>query len=326
MPEQTTHMPNEMFSWQGRIDSAERGDTRRIHQIARSITTETPDTLAGSAVLMGFCCDEGVRRNHGRVGARQAPDHVRRALAGLPAHQLQQLFDAGDISCSGEHLEQAQMQLAHRISELLSTSARLAVIGGGHEIAYASYLGLDRHLQKTGQTGTVLVLNLDAHFDLRTSRPGSSGTPFDQIFEHATQQNRSVRYCCLGVSTLSNTPALFERARELNVAYLEDRQMQESQLTQVKQFLATQLQDVSHVYLTIDMDVLPGWQAPGVSAPAAYGVGLPVIEALVDMVRASGKLRLLDVAEINPTYDRDNLTAKTAARLLWRYLQPASRN
>ncbi|HLU03100.1 MAG TPA: arginase family protein [Advenella sp.] len=41
------------------------------------------------------------------------------------------------------------------------------------------------------------------------------------------------------------------------------------------------------------------------------------------MAQESGKLRLLDIAEINPEYDRDSLTAKTAARLIWRYLQPA---
>lgn len=316
-------MTKAIFSWHGRVDAAERGDTCRLHQIARPLGDSLPDTLNGQAVVLGFCCDEGVNRNHGRMGARQAPDHVRRALAGLPAHKLQRLYDAGDICCDDNNLELAQSQLANRIGTLLNTSSRLAVIGGGHEIAYGSYLGLDQHLQATAQPGTVLVLNLDAHFDLRTSRPGSSGTPFDQVLEHAAQHGRSVRYCCLGVSLLSNTPALFERARELDVAYLEDTQMQESQLPQIRQFVAAQLQGVSHLYLTIDMDVLPAWQAPGVSAPAAYGVSLTVIEAILGMVRESGKLRLLDIAEVNPEYDHDGLTAKTAARLIWRYLQPA---
>ncbi|AHG62829.1 formimidoylglutamase [Advenella mimigardefordensis] len=316
-------MTNALFSWQGRVDAAERGDTCRLHQIAQPLGDELPAALNGQAVVLGFCCDEGVSRNHGRIGARLAPDHVRRALAGLPAHRLQQLYDAGDIHCTDNNLEYAQSQLANRIASLLNTSSRLAVIGGGHEIAYGSYLGLDQHLQATAQPGTVLVLNLDAHFDLRTSRPASSGTPFDQILEHAAQHGRSVRYCCLGVSLLSNTPALFERARELDVAYLQDTQMQESQLPQIREFLAAQLQDVAHLYLTIDMDVLPAWQAPGVSAPAAYGVSLSVIETILGMARESGKLRLLDIAEINPEYDHDGLTAKTAARLIWRYLQPA---
>lgn len=315
-------MSKEIFCWQGRIDSAERGDTTRIHQIARPLPTDISELASGAAIVLGFCCDAGVGRNNGRTGARLAPDHVRRALAGLPAHKLLRLYDAGDIHCEQDNLELAQAQLADRICGLLNASSRLAVIGGGHEIAYASYLGLDRYLRDTRQSGTTLVLNLDAHFDLRTSRPGSSGTPFDQIFEHAGEHGRPVRYCCLGVSRLANTPALYERAKALDVAYLEDTQMQESQLPRTLAFLDAQLQDVSHIYLTVDMDVLPAWQAPGVSAPAAYGVGLPVIESILEKVKESGKLALLDVAEINPEFDRDSLTAKTAARLIWRYLQP----
>lgn len=315
-------MPNEIFSWTGRSDSSERGDTTRIHQIARTLASGSADTDAG-AVILGFCCDEGVRRNHGRTGARQAPDQVRRALAGLPAHQLKQLVDAGDIHCVEEQLELAQQQLGLRISELLNAGSTLAVVGGGHEIAYGSYLGLDQHLREKNSSGKTLILNLDAHFDLRTSRPGSSGTPFDQIFEHAQQHGRDIHYCCLGVSILSNTPGLFARAEELGVAYMEDTQMLESRLEDVSRFVATQLAGVNHVYMTIDMDVLPAWQAPGVSAPAPYGVSLNVVEAILEQVKASGKLRLLDIAETNPEFDRDNLTAKTAARLLWRYFQPS---
>ena len=80
--------------------------------------------------------------------------------------------------------------------------------------------------------------------------------------------------------------------------------------------------DVDHVYLTIDTDVLPSAVAPGVSAPAAYGVPLPVIEACLERVKASGKLRLSDIAEFNPKYDINGHTARVVARLAWTLLQP----
>lgn len=315
-------MTHETFIWQGRVDSTESGDTTRLHQIARPLAASEVDiALTDKAVLLGFCCDEGVRRNQGRVGAKQAPEYVRKALASLPAHGLQVLYDAGDVRCDDQALEQAQQRLAERIAGLLDVSPRLAVIGGGHEIAYASYLGLARHLDASRREGRTLILNLDAHFDLRTSRPGSSGTPFDQIFEHAGEHGRQIHYCCLGISPLSNTPALYARARQLGASYLEDAQMREGQLAQVREFVQAQLAQAEHVYLTIDLDVLPAAQAPGVSAPAAYGVELAVVEDILLTVKQSGKLRLLDMAELNPEFDRDGLTAKTAARLLWRYFQ-----
>lgn len=59
-----------------------------------------------------------------------------------------------------------------------------------------------------------------------------------------------------------------------------------------------------HLYLTIDLDVLPAAVMPGVSAPAARGVELAVIEPLIAHIRASGKLRLADLAEYNPNWIR----------------------
>ena len=62
--------------------------------------------------------------------------------------------------------------------------------------------------------------------------------------------------------------------------------------------------------------MLPACEAPGVSAPAARGVRLELLEPLLERLKASGKLRLADLAEINPEYDIDNRTAKVAARLI----------
>lgn len=47
---------------------------------------------------------------------------------------------------------------------------------------------------------------------------------------------------------------------------------------------------------------------------------LPVVEAVVELVRASGKLRVADLAEFNPLYDRDGCGARAAARLAYRLL------
>jgi formiminoglutamase len=76
------------------------------------------------------------------------------------------------------------------------------------------------------------------------------------------------------------------------------------------------LEQVDVLYLTIDLDVLPASVAPGVSAPAGYGVPLPVISAACKQVAASGKLVHIDVAELNPAFDLDSGTAKVAARLV----------
>ena len=53
------------FVWQGRIDAEETGVTTRWHQHVRPWHAQA----RGGVALLGFACDEGVRRNGGRPGA-----------------------------------------------------------------------------------------------------------------------------------------------------------------------------------------------------------------------------------------------------------------
>lgn len=70
------------------------------------------------------------------------------------------------------------------------------------------------------------------------------------------------------------------------------------------------------IHLSIDLDVLPAAVAPGVSAPASFGVEFALLRAMVSAVAATGRVALLDVVELNPAFDVDNRTAKAAARLI----------
>jgi len=303
--------------WRARDDSGERGDTRRL---ANVIAPDERLPGAGEAVLLGFACDTGVLRNQGRPGAARGPLAIRRMLAALPAHGLSVLHDAGDVRCDDGDLEAAQDRYAGKVAHLLATSARVLALGGGHEIAWGSFMGLRRWLDERRDPGSVLVLNLDAHFDLRTSRPAHSGTPFDQIAVLCAERGLPLQYACLGVSRLSNTAALYARATEIGAFWVEDVDMRESDLAARLADVDRLIMQASHVYLTVDMDVLPASVMPGVSAPAAYGVPLDVIERIVTRVAGSGKLRLVDLAEVNPDFDVDNHGARVAARLAWRIL------
>jgi formiminoglutamase len=315
--------------WTGRRDAGEAGDTSRLFERVRAFhDTLEPEQIVGAPVLIGFCCDEGVRRNQGRIGAAHAPRLLRRALASLPAHRVARCFDAGDVLCVADDLEGAQAALGERVRHALTLGARPIVLGGGHELAWGAYLGLRGWLDgedgpapvAARPRGRLLVINFDAHFDLRTTRPGNSGTPFDQIARDCAAGGAALTYACFGISELANTAALFARAHEIGARYALDVVMQESHLADRLAELDGLIAAADDVYLTIDLDVLPAAVAPGVSAPAALGVPFAVVEAMVMRVRASTKLRVADIAEFNPQYDQDSRTARAAARLLYRLL------
>lgn len=308
-----------MSVWQGRVDDAEGALARRWHQVMQ---TQAARAAPGTTVLLGFACDAGVARNHGRVGAAEGPLAIRRALRNMPIHECIQLADGGDVRCAGDELESAQQALATTVAQHLDAGRFPLVLGGGHEMAWGSFKGLATHLAMTEGAPRVGIVNFDAHFDLRRDTRATSGTPFLQIAQDCAARGWVFRYACLGVSRYANTEALFVRARELGVLSQLDESLEAAHFMPALQAFVAEVDDV---YLTVCLDVLPGAVAPGVSSPAARGVGLDVIEPLIDAVCASGKVRLADIAEMNPRFDVDGRTAAVAARIAARIANGVAR-
>lgn len=299
------------WHWTGRVDAADGAKALRWHQVVRPRGSEI-----AAVALQGFACDAGVARNSGRVGAAEGPAALRRALANLAVHDAGPVDDLGDVACEGDALEAAQETYAAAAAAAMTRGSLVIGLGGGHEIAWASYLALSHLLDASGSSDSIGVINFDAHFDLRADERPNSGTPFRQILEHARARGRSVGYHCLGISRYSNTVALFERAQALGASWVEDSEFREDRIPAIEAGLRAFLARHPRIYLTICLDVLPAAVAPGVSAPAALGVAPGIVDRLVETIVASGQIAIADVAELNPRFDQDDRTARIAARFV----------
>lgn len=308
------------FHWQGRNDAEEQGDTRRFYNQVLS-----PDQAHSDYGLIGFACDLGVAANLGRVGAKKAPDAIRAQLANLAWHGKNQIItDFGNVEAN-EDLAQAQTLMSKQIVQaLLKCKERVLVLGGGHETALTSLNALHELYFSKSSKHKLGIINFDAHFDLRqpSARGNSSGTPFYQAKQLFKEQ---FEYCCLGICAEANTQALFNRAKEYGVTYLLDTQINHSDLSDAKECMQRFCTDKTLLYISIDLDVLPHYQAPGVSAPAARGVRLELIEQLLIFIEQYAadhniSIRLIEISELNPEFDQQAMTAKTAAMLANRLL------
>ncbi|CBG87547.1 formimidoylglutamase [Citrobacter rodentium] len=298
--------------WQGRDDSAEAASARRLFQTVAVSSAFAPEDYRDRIALLGFACDEGVKRNHGRPGAAAGPDALRKALANLASHAgHDRLVDLGNLLAPSPDLEGAQQALRQAAQRCLEASVRTFVLGGGHETAFGHGAGvLDAF-----PSARVGIINCDAHLDLRYAERATSGTPFRQLAQLCEQQQREFHYACLGVSRAANTLALWEEAARRRVTIVEDLHCDNAQAA-----LAAFIGRVDKLYLTVDLDVLPAAEMPAVSAPAAPGVPLLTLLRLIEPVCRSGKLQAVDMVEFNPRFDNDGRAARVAARLAWQII------
>ncbi len=308
--------------WRGRTDKHDGADGARWHHIIQLLDLSRP--IKGSLgtrkfALLGFCSDEGVRKNLGRRGAWEGPIAIRKAAANLPWHHDADttLFDAGDVLCPNGNLETVQKLLGQKVTMLLDAGYFPILLGGGHEIAYGHFLGAYAHCpdKKIG------IINLDAHFDLRNDpHAPTSGTPFLQIANFLGQEGKPFDYMCLGIQPTGNTKALYKTALQKKVKYLEAGTLFQLSTADIEKVIHKFTKPLDHIYLTICLDVVDGAFAPGVSAPSVMGLAPQQVAELVRIIMATGKVLTCDVAEMNPTFDQDGRTAKLAANLTFRML------
>ncbi len=296
--------------WQGRFD----GENPLYHRIFQRV--EMGDDFSkindNDFVLQGFAVDQGVKRNKGRVGAKNAPDIIRRNMSNFPViNPYFSLKDFGNIACLNDNLEEAQNELAEKVSKILQKNAKSVVFGGGHEVTFAHYSGV----KKAFPNKKIGIINIDAHFDNREPEIGvgaSSGTGFWQI-----AQEGEIHSLHIGIQKNSNTLKLFDTAHQFGMKYILAEELFFENLPNIYSKIDEFLSEVDVLYLTICMDVFNVAIAPGVSALAYNGIFADATFLhFYKHILKSNKLLALDVAEVNPEFDIQERTARLAASLV----------
>src|SRR5690606_17839682 len=164
------YQPPDMSRWTGRVDYPRSVDTQRWHSVMQALdmSGDIPAAKSGTRcyALLGFCCDEGVRRNLGRTGAREAPAFIRRSLCNLAFHWDDViLYDAGDVICRGQKMEAAQAMRGCAVYKLFTPCYKRLVAGCDDEDAYGTYTRV--HPCARSQGYGLGIQHLDANFDRR---------------------------------------------------------------------------------------------------------------------------------------------------------------
>jgi formimidoylglutamase len=277
---------------------------------------------AGSRVaLIGVPQHIGVERNGGRIGAAEAPDAIRRMLYRLTPYDIVSgnslpegfLVDLGNIDCQGE-LEEIHDRLAATVRMVCERGMIPLVLGGGHDTTYAAASGVH------AVYGPLGILNLDAHLDVRPPSPlRNSGTSFRMLIEEGKLVPNS--FVEFGIQGFANAES---HARWLTgkggriITLDEVRARGYSKMLSTACLIASS--GVAGLYATLDIDGVRAADAPGVSATMPDGFsGAQLLEAARTLGRRPSTVAL-DIVEVNPGFDRDNITAKLGAHAAMRFI------
>jgi len=313
------YQPGQRLYWTGRKSNPDMSNQYWHQEIELLDIANITHEPAIHIALIGYVCDEGVRRNLGRVGTKEGPRVIRERLAKLPIHfDTKRVADVGDIICIDEDMESSQKAFANSINILISNKILPIALGGGHDMAYGHFMGIKNSL-KDNRKKKIGIINFDAHFDLRpVELKGNSGTPFNQIISELGEEGQTVDYFAIGIQRQSNTKELFDIAKNEHVEYAinYDCESSSAELGALKERLTPLIKNNDYLYVTIDMDGFSSAYAPGVSAPSPLGFTPFFVFKMLKFLIDTGKIISVDIVELNPTLDNDNRTANLAAKLV----------
>lgn len=290
----------------------------------RELIRPAAELPVADVCLVGLPLDFGTVLEGGRGGAAHAPNAIRAELRRYhKTYHLEhsadlrplRLADAGNLPLRAPRHADNHATIAAELARLLAQYPRVVVLGGSHDGTYSTVRGL--HAATGGQP--LGGINLDAHADVK-DRPGilSSGTPFGKLLREG--QLAGPRFTEIGLHSNLNM--------QTDIDFLHQQQTHVVPLAQVRQdgMMAcmtralTRATTAGPAFVSFDIDCCAQACAPAVSAPSADGLApRQATEAAWLAGRAAG-VRLFEVVELNPLFDRDQQTARLAATIVAAYL------
>ena len=273
-----------------------------------------------------------------RRGVDMGPSAIR--YAGLQSrleHLGWQVQDGGNIAVPVKESITAQEQPGRYPAYHLDSIAQVAsntyqwmrasidrnehaiFLGGDHSIAIGSIAGA---LERPEQVG---VLWVDAHGDFNTPETSPSGNIHGMVVRclmHQGPRNLSVgqralhpdQIVMVGIRDLDPQERIDLRQSGIRVFTMRD--IDENGMADVMRAALGALADVDMLHVSFDMDVLDPKVAPGVGTPVAGGLDYREAHLLMEMLADDGRVRSLDVVEVNPILDSLNQTAEVAVGMV----------
>jgi arginase len=243
--------------------------------------------------------------------------------------------DEGRATHTYENFEgETRRPKAHNVDEIVRASEELAkvvqdiakagnipvVLGGDHSIGMGTIAGLDRAGKRAG------VIWIDAHGDINTpeSSPsgnvhgmpfavalGLAGDPFPASLRGTTDGKHGVLLAIRDIDAGEK-----DNIKRAGVTAITMADIDRTGMAKAMERAIAVAGQAGGIHLSLDMDALDPNEAPGVGTPVRGGLTYREAQLAMEMLAASGKLRSIEVAEVNPILDSRNSTASLAVELV----------
>jgi agmatinase len=213
--------------------------------------------------------------------------------------------DCGDVATDIHDLKTHLVRAETVIRKILKAGAMPIVLGGDHAIPIPVLRAFEGR-------GPITLVHIDQHLDWRDEVNGVRDGLSSPI-RRASEMEHIGDIFQIGLrATGSARTEEFEAARAYGAHLISAYELHDIGMDAVLDLIP----DNGRYYITIDMDGMDPSIAPAVAAPMPGGVTYLQARKLIHGLVKKGRVVGMDVVEITPRYDVNQITCITAGRLI----------
>jgi formiminoglutamase len=241
-----------------------------------------------------------------------APGAIRRALEQYGPYDVATgrdlgaiaVRDLGDVNVAGLNPEAAFEPLRHAVFSALHGADAVVILGGDNSITRPGVRALG------GECG---LITFDAHFDLRDLDRGlTNGNPIRALLEDGMPGNRIVQ---IGIQSFANSRAYTEVARQAGITFYTADCVRARGIEAIVAEAFERLGELP-IYVDLDVDVLDRAFSPATPGSRPGGLHPDEMRRAAHLCGANSRVRAMDLVEIDPEKDINDVTCLAAASFL----------
>jgi arginase family enzyme len=286
----------------------------------------TPDAIRdGMAVVTGVPIDQGIV--FGKPGTRFGPRAIRESSTAsraffaaspentqvdvdthvaLHVKDAPSLADIGDVDIDPTDIMKTTQSVIQTVADITRRGGMAVVLGGDHYIAYPSFEGFVRGLTVRKPAPRVGYLHIDTHSDFRDEYVGGGrynhGTAARRVSESRALSYKNMAWLGLSGSVLD--AGSYRLYRQHRLKMLTARMIRERGVREVvREAMEAVAADTDAVYVSIDIDVVNGGEAPGTGASVFTGILAREFLEIMEVLAGYEVIQAVDLCEVSPPLD-----------------------
>jgi len=253
----------------------------------------------------------GLGKTH---GCERAGNAILKELKNIGSNEEGKEIDTSKIALEEIHLDNSNLEVANKLIyknafEIFEEQPKTIFLGGDHSISYSLVRAFLDYCENSEKEPCLIVF--DAHADCMLSNN-----------KFATHEDWLRKLIDDGFPTKNILHVGGRNFWKEEIEFMNISRIKKINLNE----LNTNLEDITdaimefsngkELYISVDLDVVDPAFAPSTGWPEAGGLTSRQMIYILQRINKVKGLRAIDIVEINPERDRDNMTVKLGAKLL----------